>query len=73
MDSRAHREGDGGVSSNRGIGIEEKPKLPKSTYAFIGIYLYDASVFQKIRRLTPSARGELEISDAHAHAAPHSG
>jgi glucose-1-phosphate thymidylyltransferase len=44
------------------IGIEEKPVAPKSAYAVIGIYLYDKTVFEKIRRLTPSARGELEIT-----------
>jgi glucose-1-phosphate thymidylyltransferase len=44
------------------IGIEEKPVAPKSEYAVIGIYLYDKTVFEKIRRLTPSARGELEIT-----------
>ena len=45
------------------IGIEEKPTLPKSNYAVVGIYLYDNTVFDKIRRLKPSGRGELEISD----------
>jgi glucose-1-phosphate thymidylyltransferase len=46
-----------GVAEIRGdhvVGIEEKPKHPKSNYAVIGIYFYDASVFQKIRRLKPS-------------------
>jgi glucose-1-phosphate thymidylyltransferase len=55
-----------GVAELRGdqvIGIEEKPKEPKSDFAVIGVYLYDSTVFQKIRRLKPSARGELEISD----------
>jgi glucose-1-phosphate thymidylyltransferase len=54
-----------GVPELRGgqvIGIEEKPVAPKSRYAVIGIYLYDQSVFDKIRRLKPSARGELEIT-----------
>ena len=45
------------------IGIEEKPTLPKSNYAVVGIYLYDNTLFDKIRRLKPSGRGELEISD----------
>jgi len=57
-----------GVAELRGehvVGIEEKPKAPKSNYAVIGIYLYDASVFQKIRRLKPSGRGELEITDVN--------
>jgi glucose-1-phosphate thymidylyltransferase len=47
------------------VGIEEKPKNPKSNYAVIGIYLYDGSVFEKIHRLKPSGRGELEITDVN--------
>lgn len=43
--------------------IEEKPKSPKSKYAVIGIYMYDGSVFDVIRTLKPSERGELEITD----------
>src|SRR6202167_1881721 len=57
-----------GVAEIRGshvIGIQEKPRKPKSNYAVIGIYLYDATVFQKIRRLKPSGRGELEITDVN--------
>jgi glucose-1-phosphate thymidylyltransferase len=57
-----------GVAEIRGhhvVGIEEKPAVPKSDYAVIGIYLYDATVFQKIRRLKPSGRGELEITDVN--------
>jgi len=45
--------------------LKEKPKNPKSNFAVIGIYLYDASVFQKIHRLKPSGRGELEITDVN--------
>ena len=47
------------------MGIAEKPKVPKSNYAVVGIYLYDATVFEKIRRLKPSGRGELEITDVN--------
>ena len=43
--------------------IEEKPKVPKSKYAVIGIYMYDGKVFDVIRTLKPSDRGELEITD----------
>jgi glucose-1-phosphate thymidylyltransferase len=57
-----------GVAEIRGqhvVRIEEKPKVPKSNFAVVGIYLYDATVFEKIRRLKPSGRGELEITDVN--------
>ncbi|HEY1469866.1 MAG TPA: sugar phosphate nucleotidyltransferase [Candidatus Acidoferrum sp.] len=57
-----------GVAEIRGhyvVGIEEKPKLPKSNLAVVGVYLYDSTVFEKIRRLKPSGRGELEITDVN--------
>jgi len=53
------------ISDNRVIKIEEKPKKPRSDYAITGIYFYDASVFDVIRTLKPSARGELEITDVN--------
>jgi len=47
------------------IKIEEKPKSPTSNLAVIGIYMYDAHVFDIIRTLKPSARGEMEITDVN--------
>jgi len=61
----AERFGVAEVRGSRVVSIEEKPSNPKSNYAVIGIYLYDATVFQKIRRLKPSGRGELEITDVN--------
>jgi glucose-1-phosphate thymidylyltransferase len=47
--------------------IEEKPGQPKSDYAVIGVYFYDSTVFNVIRTLVPSGRGELEITDVNNH------
>lgn len=59
-----------GVAELKGkqvIGIEEKPKQPRSDYAVVGIYVYPADVFAVIRGLKPSARGEYEITDVNNH------
>jgi glucose-1-phosphate thymidylyltransferase len=61
----AERFGVAEVAGSRIVGIEEKPHQPKSNYAVTGIYMYDASVFDKIKTLVPSRRGELEITDVN--------
>jgi glucose-1-phosphate thymidylyltransferase len=63
--SDAERFGVAEVADDRIVGIEEKPLRPKSNYAVTGIYMYDATVFDKIRTLVPSRRGELEITDVN--------
>jgi len=47
------------------VRIEEKPRVPGSPYAVIGVYFYDGTVFDRVRRLKPSGRGELEITDVN--------
>jgi glucose-1-phosphate thymidylyltransferase len=53
------------LDGDRVVRIEEKPKAPKSNYAIIGIYMYDNTVFDIIKTLKPSERGELEITDVN--------
>jgi glucose-1-phosphate thymidylyltransferase len=57
-----------GVAELKGdqvLSIEEKPAKPKSDYAVVGIYIYPPDVFQVVRTLKPSQRGELEITDVN--------
>lgn len=61
----AHRFGVAELEGNRVIGIEEKPENPKSNFAVTGLYIYDCEVFDAIKTLRPSGRGELEITDVN--------
>jgi glucose-1-phosphate thymidylyltransferase len=55
------------LEGQRVVGIEEKPKKPKSDYAVAGIYLYPPDVFDVVKGLKPSRRGELEITDVNRY------
>lgn len=61
----ARRFGVAEISDGKVVRIVEKPKEPKSNYAVTGIYFYDSQVFKFIHGLSPSARGELEITDVN--------
>jgi glucose-1-phosphate thymidylyltransferase len=61
----AHRFGVAEINGDQVVSIEEKPEKPKSRYAVTGLYLYDPDVFSVIRKLKPSGRGELEITDVN--------
>ncbi len=63
--SDAHRFGVAEIKGDRVIGIEEKPKEPKSSFAVTGLYIYSNNVFNVVKTLKPSARGELEITDVN--------
>lgn len=60
-----HRYGVAELDGNKVISIEEKPSNPKTNYAVTGIYFYDSNVYECIKTLKPSGRGELEITDVN--------
>ncbi len=55
------------IKGNKIVAIEEKPESPKSEFAVTGIYIYDKNIFDAVNSIAPSARGELEISDANQY------
>ncbi|AKB33082.1 Glucose-1-phosphate thymidylyltransferase [Methanosarcina siciliae HI350] len=63
--TNAHSFGIAELKNETVIGIEEKTKVPRSNFAVTGLYIYDSDVFDVIKSLKPSGRGELEITDVN--------
>ncbi|MHC1756955.1 MAG: sugar phosphate nucleotidyltransferase [Methanosarcina sp.] len=61
----AHRFGVAELKGDKVVGIQEKPREPKSNFAVTGLYIYGNNVFKVVKNLKPSARGELEITDVN--------
>src|SRR3972149_2810764 len=59
------------IRDGRIVCVEEKPSNPKSQFAVTGIYIYDSTIFEAVNNIKPSARGELEISDANDYLINH--
>ena len=59
------------IKDGKIIRIEEKPQIPKSEYAVSGVYFFDHHIFEAVENIKPSARGELEISDANTYLIDH--
>jgi len=72
--TRVKNPGDFGVAELNGdrvIGLEEKPKQPKSDYALVGVYMFTPRIFEATDKIKPSQRGELEITDAIQYLIEH--
>ncbi len=59
------------IKKGKIVRVDEKPEKPKSQFAVAGIYIYDSSIFEAVKKIKPSARGEYEISDAHTYLIEH--
>jgi len=55
------------IKNGKIVKVEEKPAKPRSQFAVAGIYIYDRHIFEAVKKIKPSERGELEISDAHTY------